>query len=218
MPQDTHIIELLSPVNRRQLLKTGLLAAFVCLNPLPSWAQYTLSGYQERSLSMLNTHTGERLQKLVYWEKGIYIPEALSNINHVLRDHRTDEVHSIDPMTLDLLAAVSRKVDAKRPFEIISGYRSPKSNQMLRNNARGVAKNSFHMQGKAVSIDEIGGQRYAGTILGIDSDGALRLTREDGSICRVLAGEEGACAAKAGSDLISDQQDVVGVTKSTHLS
>ena len=69
-----------------------------------------------------------------------------------MRDHRTNEVHPIDPMTLDLMAAISRKVDAKQPFEIISGYRSPQTNRSLRNDSNGVAKNSYHMQGKAVDL------------------------------------------------------------------
>ena len=139
-------------MNRRQLLRTGLLVSLVCLNPLPAWARHSLYGFSERSLSLLNTHTGERLQEVVYWERGSYIPDALNHLNHVLRDHRTNEVHSIDPMTLDLMAAISRKVDAKRPFEIISGYRSPQSNQALRGASRGVAKNSYHMQGKAIDL------------------------------------------------------------------
>ena len=152
MPQDKNIIEMLPNLNRRQLLKAGLVGSLICLNPLQSWAGYSLTGVQERSLSLLNTHTGERLKEVVYWEQGNYILDALENLNHVLRDHRTNEVHSIDPMTLDLMAAISRKVDAKRPFEIISGYRSPKTNQSLRNRSNGVAKNSYHMQGKAVDL------------------------------------------------------------------
>ncbi len=152
MLQDNTEITSLPDMNRRQLLKTGLLVSLVCLNPLPAWARHSLYGFSERSLSLLNTHTGERLKEVVYWEQGNYIPDALNHLNHVLRDHRTNEVHSIDPMTLDLMAAISRKVDAKRPFEIISGYRSPKTNQALRGNSRGVAKNSFHMQGKAVDL------------------------------------------------------------------
>jgi len=152
MPQDIAEIISLPNMNRRQLLRTGLLVSLVCLNPLPAWARHTLSGFSERSLSLLNTHTGERLKEVVYWEQGSYIPDALHHLNHVLRDHRTNEVHSIDPMTLDLMAAISRKVDGKRPFEIISGYRSPQTNKALRANSRGVAKKSFHMQGKAVDL------------------------------------------------------------------
>jgi len=139
-------------INRRQLLRVGLLASVVCLNPFPAWARYSLLDTPERSLSLLNTHTGDRLKQIVYWEKGVYLPEALQDINYILRDHRTDEVHTIEPATLDLMAAISRKLDAKRPFEIISGYRSPQTNRYLRSISNGVAKNSYHIQGKAVDL------------------------------------------------------------------
>jgi uncharacterized protein YcbK (DUF882 family) len=139
-------------INRRQLLKAGLFASAVLLSPVPSWATRSLLDSPERSLSLLNTHTGERLKSIVYWQKGIYIPDALKDINYVLRDHRTDEVAAIDRITLDLMAAISRKLEAKHPFEIISGYRSPQTNAALRSNSSGVAKNSYHMQGKAVDL------------------------------------------------------------------
>jgi uncharacterized protein YcbK (DUF882 family) len=152
MSLDNEQAIVLPDMNRRKLLKAGLLASLVCLNPLPAWSSVGLYGSGERSLSLLNTHTGESLKKVVYWEQGSYIPDALDHLNHVLRDHRTNEVHSIDPMTLDLMAAISRKFDGKRPFEIISGYRSPKTNRALSRNSKAVAKNSFHMQGKAVDL------------------------------------------------------------------
>ena len=152
MPQDKNIIETLPGLTRRQILTAGVLGSLVCLAPVQALAKLSLTGVQERSLSLLNTHTGERLKEVVYWEKGDYILDALENLNHVLRDHRTNQVHPIDPMTLDLMAAISRKVGAKQPFEIISGYRSPQTNRSLRNNSNGVAKNSYHMQGKAVDL------------------------------------------------------------------
>ena len=152
MAQDKNFIETLPGLTRRQILTAGVLGSLVCLAPVQALAQLSLTGVQERSLSLLNTHTGERLKEVVYWEKGNYIHDALENLNHVLRDHRTNQVHPIDPMTLDLMAAISRKVDAKQPFEIISGYRSPQTNRSLRNNSNGVAKNSYHMQGKAVDL------------------------------------------------------------------
>lgn len=149
MSQNSKIIRV-PDMNRRKLIKAGLMLSLVCLNPLPAWAGY--AGSNERTLSLLNTHTGERLREVVYWEQGNYIHDALNDLNYVLRDHRTDEIHPIDPMTLDLMAAVSRKVKASRPFEIISGYRSPQSNKALRNSSSGVAKFSYHMQGKAVDL------------------------------------------------------------------
>lgn len=139
-------------INRRQLIKAGLLTSLVCLSPLPAWARKALPGSRERVLSLLNTHTGERLKDVVYWERGTYLPDALQDISYVLRDHRTDEIHEIDPMTIDLMAAISRKIGVKRPFEIISGYRSPQTNQLLRGTSSGVAKNSYHMQGRAVDL------------------------------------------------------------------
>ncbi len=139
-------------INRRQLLKVGLLASVVCLSPLPAWARYSLLNTPERALSLLNTHTGESLKQVVYWEKGVYLPEALNDINYVLRDHRTDEVHTIDPITLDLMTALNRKLAANRPFEIISGYRSPKTNALLRKASGGVAKKSYHVKGMAVDL------------------------------------------------------------------
>jgi uncharacterized protein YcbK (DUF882 family) len=152
MQQDENIIEKHPGLNRRQILKAGVLGSLVCLCPITAWARHSLTGLQERSLSLLNTHTGEHLKEVVYWEQGNYIHDALVNLNHVLRDHRTNEIYPIDPMTLDLMAAISRKVGAKRPFEIISGYRSPQTNRALRGNSKGVAKNSYHMQGKAIDL------------------------------------------------------------------
>jgi len=139
-------------ISRRMVLKAGLVAATSCLVPTGVLAYLNPSGLQERSLSLVNTHTGEHLKRLVYWEKGTYLEGSLDEISYVLRDHRTDEVHSMDPVTLDLMAAVSRKVGATRPFEIISGYRSPDSNRELRSKSRGVAKNSYHMKGMAVDL------------------------------------------------------------------
>lgn len=151
MPLDNNRVSSFPDMNRRQLLKAGLLASLVCLSPLPVLG-FGLSDYQDRSLSLFNTHTGEKLTEVIYWEKGLYLPEALNDINYVLRDHRTNEVHSIDPTTLDLMAAISQKVDARRPFEIISGYRSPSTNALLRKKSRSVAKKSYHVQGKAVDL------------------------------------------------------------------
>jgi uncharacterized protein YcbK (DUF882 family) len=138
--------------SRRTLLRAGLVASLGCLAPLPAWARFPLSRADERSLSMLNTHTGEQLSKVVYWEQGGYLPDALQHISYLLRDHRNDEVHSIDPATLDLMTAVQRELGVTRPFEIISGYRSPASNAELRRRSSGVAKNSYHMRGMAVDL------------------------------------------------------------------
>ncbi len=105
----------------------------------------------ERKLAFYNTHTGEKL-KTTFWADGQYIQESLTDINKILRDHRTGEIHPIDPELLDLLHALQNKVERKDVYSIISGYRSPATNAMLNKKSSGVAKHSLHMQGKAIDI------------------------------------------------------------------
>jgi uncharacterized protein YcbK (DUF882 family) len=123
-------------------LATGLL-----IMPLPSLA----SSQQERKLSFHNTHTGEKASA-VYWAEGNYLAEGKQEIDQILRDHRTDEIYPIDTDLLDLLFLLRAEVQGQRAFEIISGYRSPATNAALRKNSSGVAKRSYHMQGKAIDI------------------------------------------------------------------
>lgn len=104
-----------------------------------------------RELRLLNTHTGEKLKR-VYWAEGRYEPEALKEIAHLMRDHRSDERHEIDPSLLDALHAMRLKLDSGEDFHIISGYRSPATNAQMRENNAGVARKSYHMRGMAVDI------------------------------------------------------------------
>lgn len=104
-----------------------------------------------RSLGFLNLHTGERL-RVAYWENGRYLDDALSAIDQVLRDHRANIVHRIDTGLLDLLARLQGVVGNRKAFEVISGYRAPTTNEMLRARSPGVAQGSLHLQGKAIDI------------------------------------------------------------------
>lgn len=106
-----------------------------------------------RTLAFDNLHTGERLA-VDYWAHGTYIPEALTAINHLLRDFRTGDVHIIDPRLLDLLTLLHAKLETNSPFSVISGYRSPATNANLRaeHQHSGVAAKSLHMQGMAIDI------------------------------------------------------------------
>jgi uncharacterized protein YcbK (DUF882 family) len=105
----------------------------------------------ERSIALLNLHTGEQV-KATYWAEGQYQPDELSAIHRVLRDHRTGDVHDIDSDLIDMLNLLHQKMHGKQPFHVISGYRSPKTNAMLSKNSSGVAKKSLHMQGRAIDI------------------------------------------------------------------
>ena len=142
-----------SPLNRRQFLRAGCaVASMVVLSPLlvrPAYA--ALAGKPTRSIALANLHTGEACT-LTYWEQGTYIPEALATISRVLRDHRTNEMHAMDPALLDLLTALLGRLETKAPFEVISGYRSPQSNALMHGRSAGVASKSLHMQGKAIDV------------------------------------------------------------------
>lgn len=106
---------------------------------------------QARQLAFLNTHTGERFSD-AYWENGDYVPDAMTAINQVMRDHRSGEVHAIDPRLLDQLHSLNGLVEASAPFQIISGYRSPATNAALHDRSSGVATRSLHMDGCAIDI------------------------------------------------------------------
>jgi len=105
----------------------------------------------ERSLSFVHLHTGEKLNA-TYWADGEYVDENLHALNRLLRDHRSGERHTMDKGLFDLLFSLQRTMDTTRPFHVISAYRSPKTNNLLRGNSTGVAKRSLHMQGKAMDI------------------------------------------------------------------
>ena len=135
--------------NRRQFLRnSAILSAGLCL---PGFARAALTIEPERSLRFYNTHTGESLNT-VFWADGLYVPEALTDINKFLRDHRTNDIAAIDPQLLTLLDRVTALVSPGDTLHVISGYRSPVTNQALADQSDGVAKHSLHMEGKAIDI------------------------------------------------------------------
>lgn len=139
------------PVSRRRFLGLGAaaltlpfvsrLSVFAGPEPLPP----------DRGLSFYNTHTGESAA-VEYCRAGCLVPPSLEKINRLLRDHRTGDIKDIDVRLLDLLHALAARAGAKRPYHVISGYRSPRTNALLRANGRGVAERSLHLLGRAVDI------------------------------------------------------------------
>ena len=146
-------------LNRRSFLGIGAAAAAATLIPgraLAAAARPSAPAPKapERVLSFFHTHTGERL-KTAYCCGGEYQPEALRSVNHILRDFRANEIKPIDPKLLDLLHELSGTLETDQPFHIISGYRSPNTNTMLRDRGgahTGVASRSLHMVGQAIDI------------------------------------------------------------------
>ena len=134
---------------RRTFLKhsVGLAAGFW----VSQAAQAGVTKAPKRSLAFYNLHTSERV-KCTYWSNGRYDDSALEDIAFVLRDFRTNEVKSIDPGLLDLLATIRSQLSSTKEFQVISGYRSPKTNAMLSSRSKGVAKRSLHMKGEAIDV------------------------------------------------------------------
>ena len=107
---------------------------------------------EEKSLSFYNIHTGESLKKSVFWSEGGFIQDGLASISKLFRDHRTGDVYPIDPTLLELLHALQGKLETDKPFHLISGFRSLKTNAHLHEKSSGVAKQSQHCLGKAADI------------------------------------------------------------------
>jgi uncharacterized protein YcbK (DUF882 family) len=112
---------------------------------------------ESKSLAMYNPHTGESV-KQVFCENGYYVPGALQEINYFFRDFRANLVKPIDPRLLDLLHAIHQLSDTSKPFNLVSGYRSPQTNAMLAAQYEGVARHSMHIEGKAADINLPGRQ------------------------------------------------------------
>ena len=135
-------------LNRRHFLRWGIAVAAASL-PMPAWA--TALETAKRRLSFVNLHTDEKLTAL-YWANGSYQSNAVQDINYLLRDFRTGDVHAIDLRLLDLLYTLQHKVRSQSPFQVISGYRSPATNAKLAALSDGVAHRSYHMKGMAIDI------------------------------------------------------------------
>ncbi len=147
----THIID------RRSFLSIGAgLAGAALTNPafamvIPERKPAKPETYGQRIISFKNQHTGDVFSG-AYRVGDKYIPDAFDKINFVMRDHRSDEIFPIDPRVIDIMYSVHKATGSSAPFEILSGYRCPKTNAMLRAKSGGVARNSLHMTGQAVDV------------------------------------------------------------------
>jgi uncharacterized protein YcbK (DUF882 family) len=136
-------------INRRALLKNGAALAGASL---ASWSGPVWAAEREvRRIALTNLHTGEHLDT-VYFRDGDYVNPALDQIQNVLRDFRNGEHHAIDPKLMDYLVDVAAKVGSKPSFSVISGYRSPETNEKLHEKSSGVSQHSLHMQGRAIDV------------------------------------------------------------------
>ncbi|WP_184565752.1 YcbK family protein [Sulfitobacter undariae] len=138
------------------MTRRGLLGAFAAtaVTAAPTFANAAgfLRGAGDiRRIKMYSGRTGERID-MIYWIEGKYIGDAVKEVNHFMRDWRTNDVVKIDLRTVDIMAAAHNLLDVDEPYMLLSGYRSPKTNAMLRSRSGGVAKNSLHMRGQAADL------------------------------------------------------------------
>ena len=145
-----------------------ILIYFLFLSVLPLSSAYGSDNL--RQLMFYNTHTHERL-KVVYKNGERYNPEALKKIDYIMRDHRTGDIHVMDPTLLDYLYDLLTEVGNHDEVHIISGHRSPKTNKKLRKNSSGVAAGSLHLQGRALDF------RLSGTSTRVLREKALTMKR-----------------------------------------
>jgi len=134
-------------VSRRQFLQFSSAAALTSLSPLALSSQQTPA----RTLALRNLHTGEATHA-TYWADGQYQMDELAQLNRLLRDHRNDQVAEMDPLLLDNIHRLQAHMNYSGEVHIISGYRSPESNEKLRKMGHRVAKKSFHLQGRAIDL------------------------------------------------------------------
>ena len=132
-------------VSRRRWLRLSSMS--LVMASAPAWATVSST----RSVAFSHLHTGETVS-MDYFSGGAYVDKALATIDHLLRDFRTGEVHRIDTRLLDMLHTIHSAIGSDAPFQVISGFRSAATNEMLRQGSTGVATRSLHMQGMAIDV------------------------------------------------------------------
>lgn len=156
-------------MRNRKLLIPGFLSVFLLSFATPGQKSHAIS---ERKLSFYHTHTGKRLD-VVFSRNGDYVPAALEEINHFLSDFRTGDTVDMDPELLDLIYDVRESLGSDGAYQVVSAYRSPKTNEMLRGRSTnsGVARKSQHLLGKAIDV------RLEGVATAVLRDKAIAMQR-----------------------------------------
>jgi len=146
----------MTDLSSQGLTRRGLLCAFAAtaLTAAPTYSKaagFLRKGGDIRRLRMYSGRTGEKID-MIYWIEGKYIGDAVAEINHFMRDWRNNQTINIDTRTIDIMAASHNLLDVSEPYLLLSGYRSPATNAMLRSQSSGVARNSLHMRGQAADL------------------------------------------------------------------
>ena len=155
--------------SRRRLIRTaGMIAGASAAGILRGIAAEKDEG--SRRIVLQNLHTPDSLD-IVFRQGDYYVPDALSAIEALLRDYRTGTQHRIDPRLMDYLYDVAHRLGVEPVFSVISGYRSPQTNEMLHERSSAVSSHSLHMEGRAIDV------RLAGVGCAKLADEALSMKR-----------------------------------------
>lgn len=161
-------------IDRREFLNLSLSGILATTVPLIGFSDVAeAKGADAGRVSIQNYHTKEMFTG-VYRVGDKYLPEAFDRLNYVLRDFRTNEAFPMDPRVIDIAAMVQKKLGYHAPIQILSGYRSPKTNNMLRRTSSGVARNSFHMYGQALDLrapDSVGTRKLRNVAKSLQAGG-----------------------------------------------
>ena len=146
----------MTSTNSANFSRRGLLRAFAATAVIAAPTYANAFGFLKgagnvRRLHMYSGRSGETLDT-IYWIDGKYVPEALTEVNYFMRDWLVDEVRTMAPQTMDIIAATHALLDVNEPYMLLSGYRTAQTNAMLRLESHGVAKNSLHIQGEAADL------------------------------------------------------------------
>ena len=141
----------LNKIDRRSVLHVGLAGLLASIVPVSLIGNAANASTRSWRLNIKHAHTSETFSG-VYRVGNKYLPEAFERLNYIMRDHRTHEAFPMDPRVIDIISQVQRNAASREPLNILSGYRSTKTNAMLRGKSSGVAKNSYHMYGQALDV------------------------------------------------------------------
>ena len=140
-----------SGISRRGLLRAFAATAIIAAPTFSNAASFLRGAGDIRRVKMFSGRTGEKID-IVYWIEDDYISEAMTEISKFMRDFRTGQVMKIDNRTVDIIAATYALLDVTEPYNLLSGYRTPQTNAMLRESSSKVAVNSLHMRGQAADL------------------------------------------------------------------
>ncbi len=146
----------MTDIASKGLTRRSLLGAFaataVAAAPTYSNAFGLLRGAGDiRRVRMYSGRTGESVD-MIYWIEGDYIKDAMTEITWFMRDWRQSREKPVDTRTIDIMVAAHSLMDVSEPYMLLSGYRTPETNALLRSRSRGVAKNSLHMKAQAADL------------------------------------------------------------------